>query len=465
MVQLSLSSAKPARMEYSEALQFVLSFPDMERGTHGARGATMSLDAMRSLLQRMGDPQNGRHTVHVTGSKGKGSTSTMIASILRDAGYRTALFTSPHLQDYTERFAFDMEPISQAQFAAGIEEIMPVVKEEAETGSAISTFGVLTALFFHLVRKAQPPIDWQIVEVGMGGRFDATNVFETKEVAVITAISLEHIEYLGTNQSEIATNKAGIITPRCLAVVGPQKDPAVRSVIGRRAHEMSADMVYVPKVYKIKPVSHDFSGQTFTLEGPGGPLTLSMHMLGEHQIANAATAVAACKGLADRGFPINDDSIKSGIANARLPGRLELAQVNGKSPHILLDGAHNHESAAGLAAGIKALFPGKQCIFVIGVGRDKNINAIWRELLPLSKMVIATKSGNQRAMDVDALAEQLSFQSSLSHVQAKTAPSVAEALELGISLAGPDDVVCVTGSLYVVAEARAHLKLEHSTSR
>ncbi|MGH9548678.1 MAG: hypothetical protein ACRD3W_04850, partial [Terriglobales bacterium] len=171
-------------------MTFLQAFPDMERATHG-RGATMTLEAMRSLLKRMGDPQNGRHTVHVTGSKGKGSTATMIASILREAGYRTALFTSPHLHEYTERLAFDMTPVSKELFAQGIAEIMPAVKEEEAAGSEISTFGVLTALFFHLVRKAQPPIDWQIVEVGMGGRYDATNVFETKELAVITPISLE----------------------------------------------------------------------------------------------------------------------------------------------------------------------------------------------------------------------------------------------------------------------------------
>lgn len=422
----------------------------------------MALDAMKSMLNRMGNPQNGRLTAHVTGSKGKGSTSTMLASILHAAGFKTALYTSPHLHNYTERIALDLKPVSEAEFAGAVEFVTPFVKEEQETGNTISTFGILTAVFFHLAQKAE--VDWQIVEVGMGGRFDATNVFEHKELALITAISLEHIEVLGTNQSEIASNKAGIITPGCLVVLGPQKDPAVRSVIGRRASEQGADMIYVPKTYKIKSLSHDSTGQTFSMDAMiGGTMTLHTPLLGEHQVANAASAAASARALADRGQRITEEHIKIGLENARIPGRFEIIERDGgsgavKNVPIILDGAHNHESAAALAAGLKALFSGKPCIYVVGVNRDKNVNAIWRELLPLSKMVIATQSTNLRAMDPESLAEQLSFQSSLSAVHSKVTKSVGEAVELALSLAEAGDVICVTGSLYVVAEARHHLQ-------
>lgn len=419
----------------------------------------MALDAMKSMLNRMGNPQNGRLTAHITGSKGKGSTSTMLASILHAAGFKTALYTSPHLHSYTERIAFDLNPVSEEEFVRAVEYVTPFVKEEQATGNVISTFGILTAVFFHLAQQAQ--VDWQIVEVGMGGRFDATNVFEHKELALITAISLEHIEVLGTNQSEIASNKAGIITPGCLVVLGPQKDPAVRSVIGRRASEQGADMIYVPKTYKIKSLSHDSTGQTFSMDAMiGGTMTLHTRMLGEHQVANAATAAASARALADRGQKITEEHIKLGLENAHIPGRFEIIERddgNGKAVPIVLDGAHNHESAAALAAGLKALFSDRPCIFVIGVNRDKNVNAIWRELLPLSKMVIATQSTNLRAMDPEALAEQLSFQSSLSAVHSKVTKSVDEAVDLAISLAEAGDIICVTGSLYVVAEARHHL--------
>jgi dihydrofolate synthase/folylpolyglutamate synthase len=383
----------------------------------------------------------------------------MIASILKCAGFKTATFTSPHLHDYTERIVFDGQPVSQEVFARGVEEIQPFVKAEEAAGSSISTFGVLTALFFHLVKQAN--IEWQVVEVGMGGRFDATNVFERKDASVITPISLEHIEVLGTNQSEIASNKAGIITGGCITVLSAQKDPAVRSVIGRKCMEVGADLVYVPKSYKIKVTSHDFTGQAFTMESPAGTLNLHTPMLGEHQVSNAATAASLAKELARRGIAISDENIAEGIKSAKIYGRFEVFSVKGKGDskvNVVLDGAHNHESAAALAAGLRALFPDKKCIFIIGVNRDKNVNAIWRELLPLSKSVIGTRSANLRAMDAESLAEQLSFQTSESHVHPKAISSVSEAIDHALSSAENDDVICVTGSLYVVAAVREHLQ-------
>jgi len=451
------SKRNPGIMQYSDAVAFLQSFPDMERGTYSARVPTMSLDAMRSLLKRMGDPQTGRHTAHVTGSKGKGSTSTMLASILHEAGYKTALFTSPHLHSYTERIRFGLEPVSEEEFARGIEQIMPFVKEEHAAGSSISTFGVLTALFFHLVKEAE--VDWQVVEVGMGGRFDATNVFDFKDLAIITPISLEHIEVLGTNQSEIASNKAGIITHGCATILAAQKDPAVRSVVGRKASEAGADMYYVPKVYTVKSEEHDLNGQTFRVEGSGNlPLELHTPLLGSHQMDNAITAMTAARIMAKRGFHIPDDSIVRGIANAKLPGRFDVhwstpTNKPGEKLPVILDGAHNHESAAALAAGLKRFFPGKKFIYIVGVNKDKNINAIWRELLPLSKTVIATQSSNPRAMESDSLSEQMSFQSEENQVHPQSTKSVKDAIELARSIASADDAVCVTGSLYVVADA------------
>jgi dihydrofolate synthase/folylpolyglutamate synthase len=418
----------------------------------------MSLDSMRSLLKRMGNPHEGRRTIHVTGSKGKGSTCVMLASILHDAGFKTALFTSPHLHSYTERISVGMQPVSEELFAQGVAEIMPFVKEEEAAGSSISTFGVLTALFFHLAKASS--VEWQIVEVGMGGRFDATNVFERKDLAVITPISLEHIEVLGTNQSEIAKNKAGIIAPGSVAILAPQKDPAVRSVIGRRASEVGAEIVYVPKAYKIKMLGFDLEGVRFSMEGNGAPLAIHTPMLGEHQMSNAATAAASGRVLAQRGVPISDENIIKGIAAAKVHGRFELfhCQLESGSVPIVLDGALNDESAAALASSLKALFPGKRCVFVVGVNKDKNINAIWRELLPLCRMVIATQSTSLRAMESHALADQLSFQSSEAHLHPKSTNTAPEALELAKSISTSDDVICVTGSLYVVAEAREYLK-------
>ncbi len=446
-------------MNYVEAVEYLQSFPDMERGTHGSRAPSMSLESMKALLRVLGNPQNGRHTIHVTGSKGKGSTSWMIASILTQAGFETALYTSPHLHSYTERLTVNMNHLSEERFARGMTEIHPVVQEQLNNGAGpFSTFGILTALFFHLASKSDPPIQWQVVEVGVGGRYDVTNVFDTKDVAVITAISLEHTELLGNSQSEIATNKAGIITPGCFAVLAPQRDPSVRSAIGRKCHHVGAALIDVKRTYKIKPQKHTFEGQSFILESMRGSGILHTPMLGPHQIDNAATAAAVATALMDRGVQITQKDIETGLANARIQGRLEILSGSGTGkpnlPTVIVDGAHNHESAAALSHALRLMFGKPSCIFILGVNTDKNINAIWRELAGISRCLIATRSKNLRAADPDTIAQAL-------HVQAKSeimiTPNVGEAIEAALSMAGKQDLICVTGSLYLVAEAREYL--------
>lgn len=421
---------------------------------------------MRALLNRLGNPQNGRRTIHVTGSKGKGSTACMIASILKDAGIRTATYTSPHLHSYNERIAIDLEPISDEQFVRGLMEIKPAIEAELAAKSGyISTFGILTALFFQITKNLQPAVEWQIVEVGLGGKYDATNVFDTKDLVIVTPISLEHIEVLGASQSEIAANKAGIITPGCTTVLSAQKDASVRNVIGRQCHMVDATLVDInSRPFKLKPHSHELSGQSFTIDSPLGNLDLKITMLGAHQVTNAITAAIAGKVLAQKGVAIEDENIVDGLAHANIYGRFEIIPTttgNGV-PTVILDGAHNHESAAALASTLKSLFKANKCIFVVGVNNDKNINAIWRELRPLSKAVISTRSQSLRAMDPKQVADAVSFQSD--PLSAAT-DSVPEALKLAFESAEPDDIVCVTGSLYVVAEAREFLLAEKSKQK
>ncbi len=457
-------------MNYSEAVQFIQSFPDSERDSQGSRGQTMSVDTMRALLNRLGNPQNGRHTIHVTGSKGKGSTCNMVGSILKQAGIRTASFTSPHLHSYNERIAIDLVPISNDEFVRGLNEIKPAIEAEIEAKSGyISTFGILTALFFHITKNLQPAVDWQIVEVGLGGRYDATNVFDTKDLVIVTPISLEHIEVLGASQSEIATNKAGIITAGCTTVLAPQKDASVRSVIGRQCHLVGAEIVDVgSRPFKLKTQQHELSGQTFTMESPLGNMELKVALLGVHQVTNAATAAIAAKVLANKGVQISDQNINDGLAAASIQGRFEVIPGGTRkgndapSPTVILDGAHNHESAAALASTLKHLFKTNKCIFVLGVNNDKNINAIWRELHPISKTVISTRSQSDRAMDPKAIANAVSFQSN--PLSAST-DCVPDAIELAFKSADPGDIVCVTGSLYVVAEAREYLLPEVVASK
>lgn len=446
-------------MTYEEALKFIQSFPDMERATFGARGPTMGLPAMKDLLKRLGDPHKGTKTIHVAGSKGKGSTSTFITSMLDEAGLNTALYTSPHLHDYVERLAFNMQAVSQEDFARGMDEIKPGIEAERDAGNnTISTFGILTALFFHLVKTAKKPVDWQIVEVGLGGRYDVTNVFESKEAAVITPISLEHVEILGSTQTEIAANKAGIVVPHCLTILASQRDQGARTAVGRRCHEVDAELVDVGKKFKVKPVSQEANGQTFTMEGPGLSLELEISMLGHHQITNAATAVALIVSLRSKGLlEISDEQIKSGLKKAGLSGRLEILQKAGPSgPTIVADGAHNHESAEALAKSLQQFFKTKSCVFVIGVNQDKNISAIWKELSGLNKAAIATRSDNPRSMDPQEIIDMMSV-FELERPELFSSQNVQQAIDKALELAGPDDLICITGSLYVVAEARAIL--------
>lgn len=449
-------------MNYEEALAFLQAFPDMERATFGARGPTMGLPSMKSLLNRMGDPHKGTPTIHVAGSKGKGSTSTYLASILKAGGQQVALYTSPHLHDYTERIAFDLDSISDERFAQGVAEIKSSVEAERDAGnSTISTFGILTALFFHLVKTAPTPVQWQIVEVGLGGRYDVTNVFESKAAAVITPISLEHAEILGSTQTEIAANKAGIVVTSCLTVLAPQKDAGARTAVGRRCHEVDSELIDVGKKYKLKPISQDLEGQTFSMEGLGANLELQIKMLGAHQISNAATAVATILGLRQRGeLEISDEAIIKGLSNAVIRGRLEIlsqpASETNKGPIIVADGAHNHESAAALAQAIKNVFNKKNCIFIVGVNTDKNISAIWKELAAMSKLVITTKSTNPRSMEPTQIAELLNV-FEIDRPEVCVTQSVSEAIDKALSVAEADELICITGSLYVVAEAREHV--------
>ncbi len=438
-------------MSYAEAVEFLLSLTDLERGVQASGNPAQNVASVRSLLSRLNDPHLGRTTVHVTGSKGKGSTASMIAGILRRTGESTALYTSPHLHSFTERIAIDGQPVSPGEFAAGVEAILPAVESERESVHGdVSTFGVLTALFFWLVRAQAHPVHWQVVEVGLGGSFDATNVFEATDVAVITPISLEHTAILGDTTTAIATDKVGIIKQGTTCVLAPQRDPAVKPVVEDRCRAMKANLVDVARTYEVTPLEHYVFGQSFQLMGPGGTRELRTPMLGRHQLDNAATAAAAADALRARGHTIDEEAVVDGIARTRVAGRLE---VMGQKPLIVGDGAHNGESAEALAAALRQYFEWKRCFFVIGVNQDKDVNAIGLKLAKLAELFVATRFRNPRSMDPYVIVQELGFLGPAAVAE----ESVPAAIETALGHARADDLVCITGSLYVVAEAREHL--------
>lgn len=438
-------------VEYSEALDFLLSLNDMERGHQASANPTMNLESMRSLLSRLNDPHKGRPTVHVTGSKGKGTTASMIAGILKRGGYSTGLYTSPHLHSFTERIAINGDAITPAEFAAGLGAIRAAVEaERASVHGDVSTFGVLTALFFWLVRSQLPRIDWQVVEVGLGGSFDVTNVIDPPEIAVITPISLEHTAILGNTPAEIAKDKSGIIKEGTTAILAPQHDPEVVEVVAERCAAVGASLVNVAEEYRYDVLEKFPFGQSFRLTGPHGTREMRTPMLGEHLVQNAATAVAAAEAIRARGYSLSEQAIIDGIAFTRVPGRLE---VVGQKPLIVADGAHNGESAEALAKALHDYFEWKRCFLILGCNSDKDAREIAMKLARFSQLIICTGFQNPRAMDPFAMVQEVGFLGPAAVAE----ETVSGALDVALSHAKEDDLICITGSLYLVAEARERL--------
>jgi dihydrofolate synthase/folylpolyglutamate synthase len=438
-------------VDYSEAIDYLLSFTDLERGVQKSASPAMSLASMRSLLSRLNDPHLGRGTVHITGSKGKGSTAAMIAGVLSRAEIPSSLYSSPHLHSYTERISLGGSHVSPEEFAAALDALRSAIDDEqASVHGDVSTFGILTALYFWLTRAQLPRVAWQVVEVGLGGTFDATNVFDTTEVAVITPISLEHTAILGNTTVEIARDKAGIIKPGSICVLARQNDPAVVAVIRERCTEVGAELVDVAALYETEVREKFVYGQSFLLRGPDGEREMRTPMLGRHQLDNAATAVAVAEALRRCGVDIPEQAIIDGIAFTRVPGRME---VMGQKPLIVADGAHNGDSAGALAEALRDYFEWKRCFFVIGTMRDKDVRSMGFRLARLAHLIVCTRFRSPRAMDPFAMIQEIGFLGPAAVAE----ESVPDALDTALSHAGADDLVCVTGSLYVVAEAREHL--------
>lgn len=440
-------------MNYRQAIDYLSGFTNWERTPAQAfAAANFDLRRVRSFLARLGDPHCGRRTVHIAGSKGKGSIAAMTAAILTASGSGdgVGLYTSPHLHTFCERIAIDGQPIAQADFAHLTEAMVPAAAAENADGrfGQLTTFELLTALAFLYFRERG--VGWQVLEVGMGGRLDATNVVEEKDVATIGAISLEHTAILGDTVEQIAAEKAGIIRPACPVVMARQPFPAAAAVIRRQAAEAGAPLVDVAESYSWERLAWDLSGQSLRLNGPHGRRELWLPLLGGHQLENAAAAVAVIDVLLESGVRVPEPAIAAGLRQVRWPGRLEVLR---KRPLVVADGAHNGDSARRLREALQDYFQFRRLILVSGVSQDKTVEDMARELAPLAALVIATSSRHPRAGDPMAVAAAYAA----AGVPTENAPSVAAALERALAVAAPEDLVCVVGSLFVAAEAREHV--------
>ncbi|HEV3262494.1 MAG TPA: folylpolyglutamate synthase/dihydrofolate synthase family protein [Gemmataceae bacterium] len=466
-------------MTYEQALAFWFGRVNYEQRSPNA--ADLRLDRMRALLRLLGDPHKRLRIVHVAGSKGKGSTSAMLASVLQRAGYRTGLFTSPHLCRVEERIQVDDTPITAEELTAVLEEVRPAV-ETLERGSGImgpgengvprseagapTFFEIATAVgFVYFVRRR---VDIAVLEVGLGGRFDSTNVC-LPLVSVITSISFDHTQQLGNRLTSIAMEKAGIVKPGRPAISGATATSArqvIEEICRRRGaplRQLGIDFHYSYEPGKVTS-DQDTAGRGVLVpfERPRVRITtrhrpwpvLELGLLGEHQAANAAVAVASVERLRAEGLRISDEAVAAGLAEVRWPARLE---VLGRRPLVLLDCAHNVASVQALVDTLRASFPawqapgGRRLLIFAGSG-DKDLPGMLHVLAPHFTHVFFTRYGSSpRSVPPEQLGDLLRGVADLPFTVSATA---AAAWQAARALARPEDLVCVAGSVFLAGELR-----------
>jgi len=432
-------------LNYRQAEDYLNSFINYEKipGISYAQPG-YSLRHVEELLNRMGNPHLAAKTIHIAGTKGKGSVAAMIALVLSSSGYKTGLYTSPHLHNLRERISVDGSLISKAEFATAMAEVKPFIEsmKQDTTSRQLTYFEALTVLAFAYFKKKR--VDLQVLEVGLGGRLDATNVTRPI-VCIITPVSLDHTEILGNSLEEIAQEKAGIIKSGCWVVLSPQPEEAA-SVISDIYREKEAKVVQVGKDVTWRKIGGDLYHQSLVIEGRTSSYQVSIPLLGDYQLENAASAVAALEILASVGFAISAPDIVQGLARVEWPGRFQVLQQH---PTVLLDGAHNVASMKRLVSNVKAYFNYKRILLVFGTSCDKDIPGIIEELVPLCPQVIVTQAPHSRAASPSNLAAEFTKRG----IKPEIGETVAQALSRALSLADRTDLICITGSLFIVGEA------------
>lgn len=395
------------------------------------------LERVRALLRALGDPQKGMKFVHVAGTNGKGSTCAMLASILEAAGYRVGLNTSPYLEDFRERIQINGRMIPEETLGALVEEIRPVAEAMADHPTEFELITAIALLYFQRER-----CDIAVLEVGLGGALDASNVIDVPEAAVLAAMGLDHTAVLGPTMADIAAAKAGIIKPGGTVVsLGgcPEADTVFRRVCreqGARLTEADASRLGACRV--------SLSGTEFELT-PYGPLRLGL--IGAYQLQNALLAVTAAEALRDKGWAIGEEAIRTGLAAARWPGRMEV--IRPADPVILLEGAHNPQGAAAAAQTLRQLFPDRKLVLLLGMLADKDVTGVLEAVVPLAEAVVTVTPPSPRAMDAEALRQRLPYRT-----PGCACLTVEEGVQVAVMAAGVGGAVCALGSLYMSGAVR-----------
>ena len=437
-------------MTYREVLKYLESFIDYEKRPTFDYPAVMKLGRIQALLDGLGNPQRNFRSIHIAGTKGKGSTCALAYSILKESGIKAGLYTSPHLIDFKERIRISYPKernIDEKELAALVTRIKLFLDNFSKSSKfgAPSFFEVYTALafLFFSIKK----VDIAVIEVGLGGRLDATNTLEPLAIG-ITPISLDHTDRLGKTVEAIAKEKCGIIKENSIVVCSEQ-EPSVLNCIRKTVADRKAKIYVVGEDISYEPItaSPDPAGQTFNVRGIYGDYTLlTMPLLGRHQAANAATAIGIIESLRAHDIVICSHNITSGIRNVNWPGRL---QVVAKSPWIILDGAQNEASARMLVEAVKTIFAYRKLYLVFGVSFGKDIKGLARNLFPLADEIFFTRADTPRAVSPEKIRKDFPDYEKKSVATF----NVKEAVELARRRAGPEDLILVTGSLFVVGEA------------
>ncbi len=420
--------------------KYLNSFIDYERkDDYSYSEEVFDLKRIELLLKKLGNPHKNLKVIHIAGSKGKGSVACFCASILKEAGFKTGLYTSPHLETFRERIRINDEFISNEDLV----ELIQIMKPHTEKIDALSFFEVYTALAFLYFQKKK--VDMAVMEVGLGGRLDATNVINPL-VCVITPISFEHTQKLGNTLASIAKEKSGIIKKKSVVVSSAQKKEAL-NVIKKTAKARDASVYVVGEGISYQQIESTDKGQVFSVTGILGKYApLKINLLGEHQLINAATAVGTMEALGFNRIIIPKEAIKRGLSQARWPGRIEIVD---SKPTIILDGAQNVASVQALAKTIKKCFSYHKLILILGVSKDKDMAGMAKILKPMADKIIITRANLSRAAEPDFLASFFDKDENIEITQ-----SVEEAVGKARECAKDDDLILICGSLFVAGEAR-----------
>lgn len=424
-------------MNYEEALDFI----------HGTKkfGSKLGLDNIRRLLNLLGNPQKDLKCIHIAGTNGKGSTSSYIANILQEAGYKVGLFTSPYLERFNERMTIDGEDIPNDILATIVEKVKEKVElMNTEENLFPTEFEIVTAVAFEYFRKEK--VDYVVLEVGLGGRLDSTNVIDSSLASVITTIDMDHVDILGDTLGKIAWEKAGIIKKNGLVISYPQKEEALE-VLQKVSKEKEAELILCP-MNKIKIAELNDCGAIFDFEYNGNTIkNIKINLLGEHQVYNATLALTAILNLRDRDLvKISDGAIKLGMSKTKWKGRLEVLRRN---PTFLIDGAHNVQGVKSLIQSLK-LFKYNRLILGMGILKDKDVEHMIEILTPLADKIIITEADIFRKMAAEELAEKVEKYNENMTIE----KNIEKAIDKAFEIAEKDDLILFSGSLYLIGDIR-----------